>query len=102
MINYRFRPVARGSRVFGKRETNQLYEISSFQPRKTPYHEWAKRPLNEVFLGKLSGILHDRIGHGTKTVHHRFKAANTRFEKRKPVRQVSMKYWNKISIEKFL
>jgi hypothetical protein len=102
MTNHRFRPVERGQRVFGTLAANQSYDISSFQLRITPYHTWAKRPLNEVFLGKLSGILHHRLGHGTATVHHRFKSANMRFEKRKPVRRVSTRYWNKFSIEKFL
>jgi hypothetical protein len=66
---------------------------SNFMPRVTPYHQWAKRPLNEIVLGRLFGMLHSKLGHGLPIARLRWKQAGIRMDARFPTR-ASCEYYN--------
>lgn len=94
-VTYKFRPqqMARKHRV--------KYQITSFRPRGIGYHAWAKRPLNEIVLGRISGIIHGHVSHGISKTALRWKSANIRFNARFPKRS-SCEYANTFSAHRFL
>jgi hypothetical protein len=77
------------------------YGITSFRARSVGYHAWQKRPLNEIVLGRLSGVIHSAVSHGLPKTALRWKAADIRFSARFPKRS-SCAYANTYSAHRFL
>ncbi len=93
--NYKFHPqtMARKHRI--------KYGITSFCERGVRYHERENRPLNEIVLGRIGGIIHSAVSHGISKTALRWKYANIRFNARFPKRG-SVEYSNTFSAHRFL